>query len=437
MDTTQRTDGKEIEGVTCRVAYMIDNEQPVLCTLIGNQPLFYADEISLESAMEEELFMEESSDDLLFRLTAESLRDKAIKLKEKRQAFVDANKSNIDGAFEANFKSLSSPTLLDINTLVNAIEKSRLGFDLLMFARAEKVDIRVSKEVDSVLYDRANSCILIPASMSKGAALVGLSQELRRVWQHKNGTLINPLCFQPEDAITINRAQIADLCVNKVRIAWELSLEGEQDAWSVIASSGLNDIAFTFEREVRHDFRNLNNGWGMQIAFEKWYLSDRCKLEDKKLIQTMLADHSGLVFESGNSSQMIGLDVVTRIGAMPFGKNYLSGFATSIIADPLYTEVRDRSSANFLWFVKFEAAFKDKERDLKEGQNSDTNKSSVRTTLFGQLEEEARYEEEGLGEIVAFPAVYENTGEKRKSRFKKTSGSATIVELFSDGKEQH
>ena len=47
MDNSKITDGNNTGGsaVACRVAYMLDNEQPVLCTLIGDQPLFYADEV--------------------------------------------------------------------------------------------------------------------------------------------------------------------------------------------------------------------------------------------------------------------------------------------------------------------------------------------------------------------------------------------------------
>ncbi|HEY8963342.1 MAG TPA: hypothetical protein VIN59_02640, partial [Alphaproteobacteria bacterium] len=46
------------------------------------------------------------------------------------------------------------------------------------------------------------------------------------------------------------------------------------------------------------------------------------------------------------------------------GKNYLTGLIEIILADPLFTEVRDRSNANFLWFIKFERSFRASEEGV-------------------------------------------------------------------------
>ena len=56
--------------------------------------------------------------------------------------------------------------------------------------------------------------------------------------------------------------------------------------------------------------------------------------------------------------------MLTRMGDMPGGKNYLNmkGYRPARHAD--YTEVDDRSNANFLWFVKFERNFQEKEQEL-------------------------------------------------------------------------
>jgi len=53
------------------------------------------------------------------------------------------------------------------------------------------------------------------------------------------------------------------------------------------------------------------------------------------------------------------------LGEQPYGKNYLARFTDLIINDPLFTDVRDRSNANFLWFVKFERAYNEAEQDLQ------------------------------------------------------------------------
>jgi len=55
------------------------------------------------------------------------------------------------------------------------------------------------------------------------------------------------------------------------------------------------------------------------------------------------------------------------LGEQPYGKNYLARFTDLIINDPLFTDVRDRSNANFLWFVKFEHAYNEAEQDLQNG----------------------------------------------------------------------
>lgn len=428
MDNSKITDGNNTGGsaVACRVAYMLDNEQPVLCTLIGDQPLFYADEVEVD--FDEDAMMEESDSDLLFRLTQNDLQERARKFNDQKQQFIDSHKGDIEEKFAENTKSLGCVSeKLTAKSITDVIEKSRFGRETLKFVSAKGAEIIITNEIDGVSYDRNEGKIFVNAQLGLGVAVLGLAGELRRVWQHKQGALVNPLVFQPDDAIIINRAQAADMCVAQIRMAWELHLEGFDDAWEAVSASGLGDIAHIYVKDSRRDFRNLNNGYASQTAFEKWFLSDRCKLEDKKIIQAMLADHAGLIFDNEEASQMIGVDVISRLGEMPFGKNYLSNFATSIISDPLYTEVRDRSSANFLWFIKFESAFRDKEKDLKAVDNSDIKDRSIRTTLFEDLEEDGYYEEEGYGEVITFPGKRALCAKSRKVSAGRGAKSATII----------
>jgi len=98
---------------------------------------------------------------------------------------------------------------------------------------------------------------------------------------------------------------------------------------------------------------------------EAWFLSERCRQQDKKIIQAMLADYNGYVFESNSSSQNVTVELISSLGEMPFGKNYLSAHAATIMEDPVFAEVRDRSNANFLWFIKFERTFKETEQYLQ------------------------------------------------------------------------
>ena len=59
------------------------------------------------------------------------------------------------------------------------------------------------------------------------------------------------------------------------------------------------------------------------------------------------------------------MDVIAGVGLRPEGKNYLSSIVTQIMSDGLYGDVRDRSNANFLWFVTFERRMSDMEQKIK------------------------------------------------------------------------
>jgi hypothetical protein len=79
----------------------------------------------------------------------------------------------------------------------------------------------------------------------------------------------------------------------------------------------------------------------------------------------MLADYRGLVFDTVQIAQSVTVDLISALGSVPFGKNYLSRYAQMIMSDPIFTDVRDRSNANFLWFIKFEKSFRETEHELQ------------------------------------------------------------------------
>jgi hypothetical protein len=124
------------------------------------------------------------------------------------------------------------------------------------------------------------------------------------------------------------------------------------------------DLGRAFAYEAFLDFRTLNNGQAAAAVFECWFLSERCRIEDKNLIRQMLADTQGYVFDEEQSGKALTPALLSALGSVPFGKNYLAGHAQTIIADPVFNEVRDRSNANFLWFIKFERSFRETEREL-------------------------------------------------------------------------
>jgi hypothetical protein len=164
----------------------------------------------------------------------------------------------------------------------------------------------------------------------------------------------------------LNRIQQADIACAVVRTAWELNLSGHKGAWARILTGSSYDLAAGFAREAIADFRSLHNGAAAHATFERWFFSGRCKDVDRKLIQSMLADHHGLVFDNPQVSKMVTSDIIARTGDMPIGKNYLTGLVEMILSDPLFTEVRDRSNANFLWFIKFERSFRASEDNVEQ-----------------------------------------------------------------------
>ena len=164
-------------------------------------------------------------------------------------------------------------------------------------------------------------------------------------------------------------------------------------AWARLEESSFADLTRAFAREAYLDFRTLNNGQAASAVFEGWFLSDRCRHEDRNLIQHMLSDYRGYMFDSEAASRTVGADLIMALGSMPFGKNYLAPFVATILADPIFAEVRDRSNANFLWFIKFERSFREAEQDLQTmepipGHGVSSGKA-IKTNLDGDTHEQA------------------------------------------------
>lgn len=354
----------------CLMAYTLNNTQPVVCTLVADQPYFY---------MEEEALIED--DDLLGLEDYAAFENDLVDLKKKMDAYDRMSKTyERDPArrlsdFAASAQEITSDKkdsvasiLQPADRIVSMLSHSRMAQALLDCARTHSVYIVESEQTCSARYDRESGKILIHPGLGETEQVLFAVRELRRHWQHRKGVLIHPLTFHPDQAILINRAQIADLTIAMVRVGWELQLAGVRDAWDFIENSSMADLGRAFAREAFVDFRSLANGKASSAVFESWFLSERCRHQDKKLIQAMLADHQGYVFTNEDASRNISIEMITAMGEQPFGKNYLSQYARAIIEDPVFTEVRDRSNANFLWFIKFERSFRETEHALQSAE---------------------------------------------------------------------
>jgi len=350
----------------CLMAYTLNNTQPVICTLLADQPYFYMEE---ENAHEEDIlgldiYADFEAELLEIKNKIESL-DRISKYYERdpQRRIEEFAAQSIDLCESANLESFRNHN--HIENIIACLSSSRMAKNLYDYAHNNKVKIIESHQEQSAIYNAFENTILINPDLGLAQSVLLMVRELRRHWQHKHGVMIHPLTFHPDHAILINRAQLADLNIAMIRTGWELQLAGQRDVWDYIENSHLVDLGRAFAKEAFADFRSMNSGKAAMAVFEQWFLSERCRHQDKKLIQQMLADHAGYVFQDITASRMISIDLITALGAQPFGNNYLSSSARMIIEDPMFTEVRDRSNANFLWFVKFERSCRESEQALQ------------------------------------------------------------------------
>lgn len=403
----------------CRVAYSINNEQPVLCSIISDQPLFY---------FEEDIY--EDDDDILMDEELIALDRDIQALKQKVEAYDRLSLEFAQPAdtrmreFMADSKLIGEQSVSgeqDIEEFLEALRKSRMASALLACTEEHHVAVRYSREVFSADYDKNGQQILIHPDLPFADKLLVAARELRRHWQARQGTMINPLLFQPDQAILVNRAQLADLHVFMVRIAWELQLSGIKDAWTRVENSSMSDLGRTFAREAYVDFRTLNNGNASSAVFETWFLSERCRMADKTIIQKMLADYEGHVFNLDQISKNVSMELISALGSAPFGKNYLAPYAQLILSDPIFTDVRDRSNANFLWFIKFEKSFRETEQEL---QSEESNlKSDIRSGDQAKNKDTRNAKESQILNLPIHRQESQETGRKLDG----TNGSTNVV----------
>lgn len=365
-------------GQNCRVAYTLNNRQPVICTHIGDQPLFYLDaEVALE-------------DDTLLDLPKLENGSAALAaFQDKLQAFETFSRSFAmtaearEQAFRENMK-ISAPVTPD--TVIAALRQSRLASVYLDHCADQGIGIVADAATRTAHFDAMARIIFVNPTLAIGVLQMALIRELRRAWLVSQGAGINPLQFHPDHAVIMNRVEAADLAVTQVRIAWELQLAGQRDVWGLVENSTLSDLGRAFGREACMNFRSLFNGEAAVAAFETWFLSERCRRHDRRLIQSMLSSYQQTAQgATPHMSRLVGVDLIARIGAQPYGKNYLAPYTQLIMSDTVFTEVRDRSNANFLWFIKFERAVTEAEKTQKVEQEV-LPETGVLVPLFPHVE---------------------------------------------------
>lgn len=369
-DHTSQTEIKIWPQADCRFAYTLNNAQPVRCSYIADQPLFYADcdyTGEDDDILDDPLFQQLEKDIAVLSQRTAAYEKLAQDFYEPQEA--TAQRCVVD----AQFLSSTDTTSLSWADLEDVLGKSRFAAQLLSTAHMHGIDIVLSNHVADAFYDRDAKIIFVRPTQNLSDAFLLTVRELRRAFHHKNGAGLHPLNLHPDVAILVNRAQTADLSVSQIRAAWDLQLTGDKSVWVRLENSPLHDMARAFGREACVDFRSLNSGSAARAAFECWFLSERCRKADRLLIQQMLADYQGYVFaDNAEGSKAIAADILRQLGEQNFGANYLAASVTQMLHDPVFTDVRDRSNANFLWFIKFERSFRDAEDSLDSSTTSKT-----------------------------------------------------------------
>jgi hypothetical protein len=423
----------------CRVAYTLNNTQPVLCSIISDQPVFYMDAESASEDMTPEETLAELDN---LRMLENEIRNLQREIQSLQRIAADNAKTPdarlqeiLADKITMTAAKKESPPPVGIPELTNILQRSRVGAFYLEFAAKHGIKIEFCAQIPGASYERKAGKILINPSLDVPEQVILLSRELRRHWQHRSGALIHPLMFHPDHAVLVNRLQAADLAAAMVRTAWELQLSGEKSAWEYVENSAMADLGRAFAREAYLDFRTINNGMASAAVVETWFLSERCRTQDKILIRQMLADYRGYVFNAEVSAQMVTPSLIAALGSMPYGNNYLAKHAQTILGDPIFTEIRDRSNANFLWFIKFEQSYKETEANLQQEFESSAHgkgrglQTSLNNSTNGTLQSETspngpalspnsrhdvRTATAGTAEIVCFASIRREHDDQHK-----------------------
>lgn len=330
-----------------------DLGQRVICNAIGDQPLFYVDDA-------------QEDDDLLDYMTDTALEEMQAKLQIYDRAIEclsNIKTQSTDIRFENEVLS-KNKTHTSVNDVLDFGRKSGLFAGYLDFAQKHEIKFKFSTEVETAFFNKEKATILLNPSLDIINGAKALIKSLRTVWNYKQGILINPLTFQPEETVLINRLFSADLDITLISFIWDLKLAGHEDIWNDAMNGSDYDLYTAYAVEAMADFRSIKSGLAARATFEKWFISDRCKNYDRQIIQVMLANYAAHEIDNSTTSRMIAMDIITRLGSRPQGKNYLSAIVPTIVSDSIYSEVRDRSNANFLWFVSFERRMAKMEQEL-------------------------------------------------------------------------
>lgn len=381
-------------GTTCRIAYTLDKRQPVLCTLLGSDPFFFDVDPDALADDFDALLNEESSYEIPEALRlARDTSDGFVTLAGESDELLLS-----DDTADLCRNALKPAPAFNLDAARALLTLSETGRRLLDQADAMELRVRGDAATNGVRSDLKTKTILINPALPCEAAALLIGREIRRA----ELLSVHDALRNPESAILIHRTLQAELLTLPVQIAWELNLAGDKSCWNLLSASPLADLAYAYGQRASSDFRALRDGRAAMASFDQWFYSGRTRKADRALIQHLLS--LGDAATCAGASAQKTLDALRLIGERGLGRNYLIDNIAQLMQDGFYGDVRDRSNANFLWFVKFERSYRAAEAYID-------HKTAVEKV-------------EGGAKILAFPDLFT----KRVAKRGKKAG-APIVDL--------
>ena len=145
----------------CLMAYTLNNSQPVICTLVADQPYFYMDEAQI------------ADDDILGLDEIENFEKEIADIKRKIDAY-DRLSTAYERAPQRTFETFQLEAINicekkiettaetsqnTVDAVIENISQSRMGKSLLEFAQAHNVYLIETSHEESARYDADQSAI--------------------------------------------------------------------------------------------------------------------------------------------------------------------------------------------------------------------------------------------------------------------------------------
>jgi len=369
-----------------RILMSMRGALPVLCSHVTHDTHFFEEDTDcLEQQLEAALAIEEA--DIIIPeclKTARATSEGFIVLGE------DDGLPLTDEAADFCRSAFAVQPATDIEAALALLNHSATG----QMLAAQDVIFTITSAISGARYDATRDTLLINPYLTVEQAVLMIAREMR----HKMLQPVKPLLSHPDRAVLLNRAIQAELNGIMIQVAWELSLAGYNGAWTCVSESALADQAFAFGHRASEDFRALRDGRSAIAAFDQWFYSGRTRKADRALIQSLLAQQAHKdnlpVFSISETIEALRL-----IGDRGLGRNYLLDHMATLLEDGFYGEVRDRSNANFLWFVKFERSYRAAEEAV-------------------EAQKQSAPQAQDTGSVLAFPDIMRKTrkGKARKAQ---------------------